>query len=57
MDDPYSVFLLWPLFLASGWAIFVLSFIIPEPAGVMALRVLSFILLITAAVSAIPGIT
>jgi hypothetical protein len=55
--DPDVLFSLWPLALAIGWALFILSFLLPEPAAVTALRVLAFIAMVIAAVFAIPGIT
>jgi len=55
MDD-YGVFLLWPLALCVGWAILILSFIIPEPAAAQVLRVIAFICMVIAAIFTIPGI-
>lgn len=54
--DPGLLFSLWPLTLAVGWGLFILSFLLPEPAAVTALRVLAFIAMVLAAVFAIPGI-
>ena len=54
--DPDVLFSLWPLALSAGMAVFTLSFVIPETAPVMVLRVLAFIAFILAAVFAIPGI-
>lgn len=57
MDDYYGVFLLWPLALCIAWAIFILSFIVVEPAVARVLRVIAFIGAVIAVIFTIPGIT
>lgn len=54
--DPGLLFSLWPLTLCVGWAVFALSFVLPDPTVVMVLRVVAFVLMVLAAVFAIPGI-
>ena len=54
--DPDLMYSFWPLTLCVGWAVFVLSFVLPDPTVVMVLRVLAFVLIVLAAVFAIPGI-
>jgi hypothetical protein len=54
--NPDLMFSLWPLALTVGWILFVLSFLLPEPAAAMVLRVLALIALVIAAVFTIPGI-
>lgn len=51
-----TLFTLYPLAIAIGLALFVLSFVLPEPAAVLVTRILSVIALLLAAVFAIPGI-
>ena len=55
MDD-YGVFLLWPLALCIAWAVFILSFIIGEPAAAQVLRLIAFICAVIAVIFTIPGI-
>jgi hypothetical protein len=54
--DADLMFGLWPLFLCIGWAVFIFSFLIPEPIAVTIMRVAAFALMIVAAICAIPGI-
>lgn len=54
--DPGILYGFWPLSLCVGWAVFVLSFVLPDPTVVTVLRVLAFVLIVLAAVFAIPGI-
>lgn len=54
--DPDFMYGLWPLFLCLGWAVFIFSFLIPEPVAVTILRVSAFALMIVAAICSIPGI-
>jgi len=46
----------YPLAVAIGLALFVLSFVLPEPAAVTVLRILSVVALCIAAIFAVPGI-
>jgi len=50
------MFGLWPLFLCIAWAVFIFSFLIPEPVAVTILRVLAFALMVVAAICTMPGI-
>lgn len=45
---------LWPFSLSIGAALFVLSFLIPDPAAVTIVRVLSFAVLICAVIVSFP---
>lgn len=54
MDADLLLYDLWPFSLSIGVALLVLSFLIPDPAAVTVIRVLSFAVLIVAVVVSFP---
>jgi len=56
MDDPYGLYYLWPFVLCLSWAVFGLGFIIVDPAGARALKIVGVIVFIIAAVFALFGL-
>jgi hypothetical protein len=52
----YDMNYLWPLSIAIGLAVFTLSFVLPEPAVALVLRVVAVVLFVLAAIFSIPGI-